>query len=175
MIVEEKYLSLNVLLTEQIPLPGSGCFYFEVICFRNYLLSRYWHHKIWDNLSIQVYMTKKLRQKFWYLDKKRAQQFWCYCTFVPPPAPLGLGLRLRLKLSAAFFHESSIAIIGINLVDVLLNWLNWFHFLFLEGGLLVMIDSLIFLSPFSLMFSRLTQLNSLPVQCFPLIYNLKWL
>ena len=29
------------------------------------------------------------------------------------------------------------------------NWLNWFHFLFLEGGLLViLIDCMIFLSPF---------------------------
>ena len=35
------------------------------------------------------------------------------------------------------------------LVDVHLNWLNWFHFLFLEGGLLViMIDCMIFLAPF---------------------------
>ena len=38
--------------------------------------------------------------------------------------------------------------IGITLVDVLHNWLNWFHFLFLKGGLLVLIDSMIFLSPF---------------------------
>ena len=39
--------------------------------------------------------------------------------------------------------------IGITLVDVLLNWLNWFHFLFLGGGLLViLIDCMIFLSTF---------------------------
>ena len=39
--------------------------------------------------------------------------------------------------------------IGITLVDVLRNCLNWFHFLFLEGGLLVfLIDCMIFLSPF---------------------------
>ena len=38
---------------------------------------------------------------------------------------------------------------GITLVDVHLNWLNWFYFLVLEGGLLVvLIDSIIFLSPF---------------------------
>ena len=38
---------------------------------------------------------------------------------------------------------------GITLVDVHLNWLNWFHFLFLEGGLLVMlIYGMIFPSPF---------------------------
>ena len=39
--------------------------------------------------------------------------------------------------------------IGITLVDVLQNWLNWFHFLFLVGGLLlVLTDCMIFLSPF---------------------------
>ena len=37
----------------------------------------------------------------------------------------------------------------VTLVDVHLNWLNWFHFLILEGGLLViLIDCMIFLSPF---------------------------
>ena len=35
---------------------------------------------------------------------------------------------------------------GIALVDVHLNWLNWFHFLILKGGLLViLIDCMIFL------------------------------
>ena len=34
------------------------------------------------------------------------------------------------------------------MVDVLQNWLNWFHFLFLEGGLLViLVDCMIFLPP----------------------------
>ena len=34
--------------------------------------------------------------------------------------------------------------IGITLVDVLLNWLHWFQFFFLEGGLLViLIDCMI--------------------------------
>ena len=50
-------------------------------------------------------------------------------------------------------HRGSAAslsqLIGITLVDVHLNWLNWFHFLILEGGLLViLIDCMIFLSPF---------------------------
>ena len=36
--------------------------------------------------------------------------------------------------------------LGITLVDVLQNWLNWFHFIFLEGGLLViLIDCMVFL------------------------------
>ena len=35
------------------------------------------------------------------------------------------------------------------MVDVVQNWLNWFHFLFLEGGLFViLIDCMIFLSSF---------------------------
>ena len=39
--------------------------------------------------------------------------------------------------------------IGITLVDVHLKWLNWFHFLIFNGGLLIiLIDSMIFLSPF---------------------------
>ena len=39
--------------------------------------------------------------------------------------------------------------IGITLVEVHLNLLNCFHFLFLEGGLLViLIDCMVFLSPF---------------------------
>ena len=39
--------------------------------------------------------------------------------------------------------------IGITLVKVHLNWLNWFHFLIVEEGLLViLIDCMIFLSPF---------------------------
>ena len=38
--------------------------------------------------------------------------------------------------------------IGITFVYVLQNWLNWFHFFFLDGGLLViLIDYMIFLSP----------------------------
>ena len=38
--------------------------------------------------------------------------------------------------------------IGITLVDVHLNWLNWFHFLILEGGpLVILIDCMNFLSP----------------------------
>ena len=44
---------------------------------------------------------------------------------------------------------ASVFSIGLTLVDVLQNWLTWFHFLFLEGGLFViLIDFMIFLSPF---------------------------
>ena len=38
---------------------------------------------------------------------------------------------------------------GITLADVHLNWLNWFHFLILKGGLLIILaDRMISLSPF---------------------------
>ena len=44
---------------------------------------------------------------------------------------------------------AQVSSIGITLVDVLQDWLNWFHFLFLELGLLVIvIDCMIFLPPF---------------------------
>ena len=46
--------------------------------------------------------------------------------------------------------------IGMILVDVLQNWFNWSHFLFFEGGLLViLIECIIFLSPF-LDFTRMS-------------------
>ena len=72
--------------------------------------------------------------------------------------------------------------IDITLVDGHLNWLNWFHFLFLVGGLLiVLIDSTILMSPFrdvikmsmatvSFLTARLW--NALPKECFPMIYYL---
>ena len=46
-------------------------------------------------------------------------------------------------------NTASLSLFYRNLVGVHLNWLNWFHFLVLEGGLLViLIDGMIFLSPF---------------------------
>ena len=72
--------------------------------------------------------------------------------------------------------------ISITLVDVLQNWLNWFHFLFLKGNLLViLIDCMIFLSPFldvakismsTVSFLAQLDWNSLPIECFPLTYDL---
>ena len=68
-------------------------------------------------------------------------------------------------------------------MDVLQNWFNWFHFLFLKVGVLViLIDCMIFLSPFidvtsnsfvNSFFPCTARLcNSLPVECFPLTYDL---
>ena len=60
-----------------------------------------------------------------------------------------LGSSLAVCLEP-FAHRRNVAnlsfSIGISLVDVLQNLINWFHFPFLEGGLLVtLIDCMIFL------------------------------
>ena len=66
-------------------------------------------------------------------------------TFVPP-------LAASLEMNPWFIIKmwpAKVFSIGITLVDVLQNWLNWFHFLFVQVGLLViLIDCMIFLSPF---------------------------
>ena len=57
-----------------------------------------------------------------------------------------------LSLAASFeplAHCQNVASLVITMVDVHLNWLNWFHFLILEVGLIItLIDCMIFLSPF---------------------------
>ena len=71
---------------------------------------------------------------------------------------------------------------GITLVNVLQNWLSWFRFISLEGGLLVvLIDCMIVLSPF-LDVTRMSMLTVpllawltsgiLSLECFPLTYDL---
>ena len=70
---------------------------------------------------------------------------------------------------------------GITLVDVVQNWLSWFHLLFLEGGLLIfLIDCMIFQSPFVVVtrmsvnsfFPHTVRLwNSPAIECFHLIYD----
>ena len=69
--------------------------------------------------------------------------------------------------------------IGITFVDVLQNWLHWFHFLFLEGFLLVILIRLhdfsvtiprcyenVYVNSFFPCTARLW--NSLPIECLPL-------
>ena len=76
--------------------------------------------------------------------------------------------------------------IGINLVGVQMNYLNWLHFLILEGGLLlILIDCMIFLPPFLdvtrvsmsiVFFPRTARLwNFLPIEFFSLTYDLSGL
>ena len=73
--------------------------------------------------------------------------------------------------------------ISITLVDVHLNWLNWFPFLILEGDLLVILmDCMIFFATIprcykdvyvNSFFPQTARLwNSLPIECFPLTYDL---
>ena len=76
-----------------------------------------------------------------------------FVKFLSPEVALYLlVLHLLLLLNPWLIVEmwpAYIFSIGITLVDVLQNWLNWFHFLFLEGGeLVILIDCMIFLSPF---------------------------
>ena len=78
-----------------------------------------------------------------------------YCCHVWAGAP-DCSLELLDKLHAASLeplaHFRNVASLSLfyrfTLVDVLQNWLNCFHFLFLKGGLLaILIDCMIFLSP----------------------------
>ena len=63
---------------------------------------------------------------------------------------LVLHLLLLLSLWLIFkIWPAEVFSTGTTLKDVFQNWLKWFHFLFLEGGLfLILIDCMIFLSPF---------------------------
>ena len=61
--------------------------------------------------------------------KKNMQDCWSFtCSF-----------SWTLGSSSKFGQLKSFLQVFIPLVDVLQNWLNWFHFLFLVGGLLVIL------------------------------------
>ena len=102
-----------------------------------------------------------------YLHKSTIRPCMEYCCHVWSGAPscylelldkrqkricrtVGPLLAASLKPLALRRNVASLSLsIGITLVDVLQNWLNWFYFLFLEGGLLViLIDCIIFQSLF---------------------------
>ena len=63
-----------------------------------------------------------------------------------------VGPSLAASLEPLAHHRNVASLvfsIGITLVDIHLNWLKLFHFLFLEVGLLIiLIDWMIFLCPF---------------------------
>ena len=70
------------------------------------------------------------------LDKLQKQVCWT----------VGASLAASIEPLAHHQNVASLSLsIGITLVNVLQNWLNWFHFLFPKGGLLVVIDCMIFL------------------------------
>ena len=102
-----------------------------------------------------------------YLYKSTIRSYLEYCCHVWAGAPgcyvelldklqkricrtVGPSLAASLEPLAHRQNVTSLGLsTGITLVDVLENWLNWCYFLFLEGGLLVIvIDCIIFLSPF---------------------------
>ena len=62
---------------------------------------------------------------------------------------VGSSLATSLEPLAHHRNMTSVSLFCKYLVDVIQNWYNWFHFLFREGGLLViLIDCMIFLSSF---------------------------
>ena len=70
----------------------------------------------------------------------RLQKRICRTVGPSPAASLEPLAHRRKVASLSLFYRY--------LVDVLQNWLNWFHFLFFEGGLLlILVDYMIFLSP----------------------------
>ena len=75
----------------------------------------------------------------------------CYPSYKTEYAGL-LFLHLLLLLNPWLIVEmwsAQVFSLGITLSDNLQNWLNWFHFLFLKGGLLfTLIDCMIFLLQF---------------------------
>ena len=86
-----------------------------------------------------------------------------------------MNLWLIVKMWPAH-HQNVVFSIGITLVDVLQNWLNWILFLFV-----ILIDFMISVSIprcykdgyVNSFFPRTARLwNSLPIECFPLTYDL---
>ena len=116
--------------------------------------------------------------------------FFLLCPLVPlnwgsaPRSPAAFYFTIQAKLRFLSFLDNTLNKFksflqfstGITLIDVHLNWLNWFHFVIFEGGLLViLIDCMIFLDAirtFMSTVSFLAQLgwNSLPIECFRLTY-----
>ena len=125
-----------------------------------------------------------------YLHKSTIRSCMVYCFHICAGAPSCylelLVLHLLLLLKPWFIIEmwpAWVFSIGITLVDVPQNWLNWFHFFFLEGGLLVIVIDCM---NFSITISRCYKdvyvnsffphtarlWNSLPRECFPLTCDL---
>ena len=110
-----------------------------------------------------------------YLDILNKLQKWCVG---PSVGPTLLGHRRNVASWSLSYN-------GITLVDVHLNWLNWFRFLILKvRPLAILIICMIFLSQFlDVIGISMSKVSFLPwldpgiicLQCFPLIYDLNWL
>ena len=95
-----------------------------------------------------------------HLYKSTIQLYCCHVWTGAPSCYLDLLDKLQKQicrtvgpsLAASFeplAHRQNVASLVITIVDVHLNWLNWFHFLILKVGLIItLIDCMIFLSPF---------------------------
>ena len=72
-----------------------------------------------------------------------------HCTLDIYPVGVPQKSILGSSLFLLYINKNKLVFsIGIILVDVHLNWLNWFHFLILEGDLLVILmDCMASLSP----------------------------
>ena len=113
--------------------------------------------------------------------KRRFHQYWWYHTKM-----CMLVLHLLPLLNPWFIVEmypTWAFSVGITLIDVHLNYMNWFYFLILGAGpLVILIGCLISLAPFARFyndvyvnsfFPRTPKLwSSLPAECFPLTYDL---
>ena len=95
----------------------------------------------------------------------------------------GPSFAASLESLAHHQNAASLRLLYRYLLDVHLNWLNWFHFLILEGGLLVILmDCMIFVVTIprcykdiyvNSFFPRIARpRNSLPIEYFPLSYDL---
>ena len=110
--------------------------------------------------------SMKFLLRFLYIFKTNIRPCMKYCCHVWAGAP-SYNLELLDKLQKQTYRTVGSSV-GITLVDVHLNWLNWFHSFILEGDLLViLIVCMIFLSLFLaatrmslLTVSFLTQLDS---------------
>ena len=95
-----------------------------------------------------------------HLYKSTIRLYCCHVWTGAPSCYLDLLDKLQKQicrtvgpsLAASFeplAHRQNVASLVITMVDVHLNWLNWFHFLILKVGLIItLIDCMIFLSPF---------------------------
>ena len=108
--------------------------------------------------------SSKVHMKRWFSHENRCPNL----NPVLSPAKWCLFVRYQIVILATKMHKQVLHLIpllnswliikmqpvqvfsvGINLLDFYLNWLNWFHFLFLKGGqLVILIDCIIYLSPF---------------------------
>ena len=100
-------------------------------------------------------------------------EYFCHVWAGAPSCHLELLNKLQKWICRTVGPSLALCII---LLDDHLNWLNWFHFLILEGGLLViLIDCMIFSVTIPRCYKDCCTArywNSLPIECFPMTSDL---